>query len=592
MKRNTSHSIRKSSLYDYSGSIERQETIAFLLDFASKSKTGIEEYWKKMKRYYDGDHDIRGTYSRFAAEQSLPWLPAQSTDGYVHVESQINATVPDFEFSPREKNDTDKAKQREKIVKYICDNANLAYKNARNERLLGIYGSSVWKVCWDSAAAYGENNGDVAVLCPSPDEIYTDPTSTDVDGCEYIGYVYRMHKQKAMRIFAEDFRSTNSCFEDYLDDNGFFSSHSNVTSDTYDAENDTVSITEWWFRQPRNGRMNIKRAGREYVYEWKAGDIALSVLINGKEVRYIPKYWKRTGFTEYPFVISSRIPDGKSIWGKSELSQIIPLIDAKDRELGYAQLNGAFNSNDIILLEENALCDGENLDNSPGAVWKLRPGMIGKVARLGNMSPSQTSLYSGAMYWQNLIEITTGNFEINQGKEPSNVTTATGIALLNERSESRKNQKSIDRNEGFKRLFSLIDKTALENYSDGRVVRLGFCDDDEFVYNFGGFIKRTRLYSYIPSVDITIHTGAGITNSRAFTVSALTSLIGMNINADNYKLVKAYVQNLGIPEREEICRTLDEKFEEKEDAEIKAEEILKAIGMLSGKEEENDRESE
>ena len=266
MKRNTSHSIRKSSLYDYSGSIERQETIAFLLDFASKSKTGIEEYWKKMKRYYDGDHDIRGTYSRFAAEQSLPWLPAQSTDGYVHVESQINATVPDFEFSPREKNDTDKAKQREKIVKYICDNANLAYKNARNERLLGIYGSSVWKVCWDSAAAYGENNGDVAVLCPSPDEIYTDPTSTDVDGCEYIGYVYRMHKQKAMRIFAEDFKSTNSCFEDYLDDNGFFSSHSNVTSDTYDAENDTVSITEWWFRQPSDGKAKVK-IGEEYALD-------------------------------------------------------------------------------------------------------------------------------------------------------------------------------------------------------------------------------------------------------------------------------------------------------------------------------------
>ena len=592
MKRITSHAIRKNSLYDYSGPVERQETIAFLADFAKRSKTGIEEYWKKMRRYYDGDHDIRGTYSRFASEQSLPWLPAQSTDAYVHVESQLNTTVPDFEFSPREKDDTQKAKQRERIVKYICDNNNLAYKNSRGERNLGIYGSSVWKVCWDSAAMFGENKGDVAVLCPSPDEIYTDPTSTDVDGCEYIGYVYRIHKQKAMRIFSEDFKSTNSTFEDYLDDSGFFSSLTNITSDSYDAENDTVTITEWWFRQPADGKMNIKRAGKEYRYEWKAGDIALSILINGKEIRFIPKYWKKTGFTEYPFVISSRIPDDKSIWGKSELSQIIPLIDAKDRELAYAQLNNAFSSNDIILLEENALCDGENLDNSPGAVWKLRPGMMGKIARLGNMASSQASLYSGAMYWQNLIETTTGNFEINQGKEPTSVTTATGIALLNERAESRKSQKSIDRNEGFKRLFSLIDKTALEYYSDGRVIRLGLTDEDEIVYRYGGFTKKTREYSYIPSVDITIHTGSPITNSRAFTVSALTSLIGMNITEDNFKLVKAYVRNLGIPEREEICIYLDEKFGKDKSEDMTAEELMEFMEGFMGKEEENDRESE
>lgn len=582
----SSKTISKSSLYDYSGVHEREESIAFLLDFATKNKIATEEYWKKMRRYYDGKHDICDSASTFASSRNMSWMPAQSTDGYIHVESQINPSVPDFEFSPRDKSDCEKAKQREKIVKYICDNNDLPFKNSRNERRLGILGSAVWKVCWDSSAFFGENKGDVAVLAPDPSEIYTDPTAKDVDSCEYIAYVYRVHKQKAARLFADDFKRSGTSIEDYIDSGRFFSFASKLDSDMYDCEEDTVTVTEWWFRQPQEGKAAVKQNDRTVQYEWKSGDIALSVLINGKEIRYIPKYWKKTDFENFPFVIYTRLPNDKSVWGRSEIDMIIPLIDAKDRELTYAQLNNAFSSNDIIITEENALCDGETLDNSPGAVWKVRPGMIGKVARLGNMAAAQNSLYSGAMYWQNLIETTTGNFEISQGKEPSSVTTATGIALLNERAESRKSQKNIDRNAGFKRLFELIDKTALEHYSDGRIVRMGLADDENIVYRYGGFARKTRESMYIPSVDITIHTGSAVANSRAFTVSALTSLIGMNINSDNYKLAKAYVEAIGIPQRNEICEYLDEKFSVGEEAALSGDEIINIIKDTLQKEEE------
>ena len=68
---------------------------------------------------------------------------------------------------------------------------------------------------------------------------------------------------------------------------------------------------------------------------------------------------------------------------------------------------------------------------------------------------------------QNLMEQTTGNFEVNQGKEPTRVTTASGIALMNERAKSRQTLKKAGRTEGFKRLYSLIDYTALEFYEKG-----------------------------------------------------------------------------------------------------------------------------
>ena len=347
-KRQINVSIPGKHLYDYSGVHEREETAAFLLDYASKCRGNVEEYWKKMRRYYDGKHDIAKTSEGFARESSLPWLPAQSTDGYIHVETQVSSSLPDFEFSPRDKTDYDKAKQREKIVKYVCDNNDLEYKNARNDRRLGIDGSAVWKVCWDSGACYGEDTGDVSVLCPKPYEIYPDPSSADVDGCEYIGYVYKIHKQKAERLFRKDFERLGTSIQDYIGLCGFGSDV--FDSDMYNSEDETVTITEWWFRQTCDGKeISGGQDGRKY--EWKAGDIALCIFLNGKEVRYIPKYWRNKDFDSYPFVIYSKIPTDKSIWGKSELEAIIPLIDAKDRELLFAQLNSAYSSNDIIIME-------------------------------------------------------------------------------------------------------------------------------------------------------------------------------------------------------------------------------------------------
>ena len=51
----------------------------------------------------------------------------------------------------------------------------------------------------------------------------------------------------------------------------------------------------------------------------------------------------------------------------------------------------------------------------------------------------------------------------------------------------------------------------------------------------------------------------------------------MKINADNYKLVKAYVESIGIPERGEICDFLEQKFGEGKDAEITQQEIMKIL---------------
>ena len=566
---NESNFRSDGSGYDYSEKSARENTIKSLLNLAGKSKSAVTEYWKKMRSYYDGDHEIRRHNAVFTSEQDIPWEPAQSTDGFIHVESQVDTNVPDFEFSPRAAEDYDRAKQREKITRFVCDINCLEQKNAVNERRLNILGSAVYKVCWDSSVFDGRNSGEVIIDIPKPEQIFTDPSSSTVDGCEYVGYVYRLHKQRAKRIFENELKRMGVGMADYINAYRSGLSYYEFTGfnrTAADASDDTVTVTEWWFRQPSDGECTVDCFvdGKpvKVHYKWKAGDIALSMLLGDREVRYIPKYWKNTVCAMVPFVIYSKIPKEDSVWGKSELEALVPLIDASDRELAFAQLNSAFSSNDIIVAEENALADDGELDNSPGAVWKLRPGMMGKIQRLGNGAYSETSQYTNSNYWRDIMKDTTGNYELNQGVEPTRVTTASGIALLNERAKNRQNMKKVIKSEGFRRLYELIDRTALEYYDDGRILEIGAAGEDGKIYRFADYASYPAGSddAYIPLVDVKIHVGDGVANSKAFTVQALSDLIKVSINADNFRLVQSYVELVGLPMRGQICDMLEKKY--------------------------------
>ena len=87
---------------------------------------------------------------------------------------------------------------------------------------------------------------------------------------------------------------------------------------------------------------------------------------------------------------------------------------------------------------------------------------------------------------------------------------------------------------------------------------------------------------YIPAVDVTVYTGSSVANSKAFTVSALSTLMNMKINEDNYKLVRAYIETIGIPESAELCRYLDERYGKGENEVISEEEIMRILERTIG----------
>lgn len=518
----------------------REDNIKELFEKSVSYRSGADKYWRKMRAYYDGTHDTARRTGDFLTFVNIPWKPAELPDGYMHVESQVSPKLPDFEFSGRNSGDTDYARAREKITRYIFDINDMERKNATNERRLGIYGSAVWKL-----SAYEDVYGcpEIMVENPSPENIFPDPCASNIDECEYIGHVYRMSILREERIFAEDMKRKGITFRALLRDE---------KGKSLSGEEDTVEVLEWWFRQRSDGEYINANGERAY---YSRGDIALSVLICGKEVRYIPKFFTKTNYNSFPFAIYSRIPKDGSIWGKSELEEIIPLIDAADRQLAFAQLNTAFSANDIVIYEENAFSPDSYPDNRPGAVWKLRPGMMDKVSRLGGLAGESLSHYEIVEKYRTMIKDVLGNYDYMQGDYSTRVTTATGLALLSDLAASRASVKNVCKKAGFASLCRLCDIFALEFYTDEKISLI--FDGDE---KAAEYLSKIRSAEYIPEIDVRVNIGEGVENSRSFTISALTSLIDKDVNEENYPLVRAYINAVDIPEKAEIISQLDKKF--------------------------------
>ena len=520
----------------YSDINVRERIIAENIDTARTARSAMEDYWQKMRGYYDGTHETARQTGEFLSGLSLPWTPCAVPDGFLHVEGQIEATPPDFEFSALTDGDTAQVSIRDRLVRRIAQNADLTAKNAVNERRLNLYGSAVWKLC---VIRDGKGKADISIENPPIETVFPDPFGKTVDDCEYIACIYRMATGKAARIFANDLEAHG------LTMSGIIGSKHRGKRDPLGL-GDTVEITEYWFRQPTDGE--------DSGYVYKSGDIALSVLIEGTEVRYLPKFWPKTSYEKYPFVIYTRIPSEETIWGKSELEPILPLIDAADRQLLFAQLNTAFFANDILVYEENAFASDSYPENAPGAVWKLRPGMMDKVKRLGGLCSDNIAHYEIAEKYRAMMKETLGNYDFMQGDSTTQVTTATGLALLGDYASKRMKAKNICKKAGFERLYRLIDALALEIFSAERLHELSGC---EGAFCFEDYYRE---YGFVPDVALTVHAGEGFENSRSFTLSALSELCTMKTDESNYPIVRAYISALGIPERASLLEALDRKY--------------------------------
>ncbi|MBR2927539.1 MAG: hypothetical protein IKC24_00070 [Oscillospiraceae bacterium] len=576
----TKDEFRDQRVYDYTSAEGRVNTAEWLFAQAKSERTGQENLWKKYDDYYNGSHEVAAELQEQLTLQGIEWTPPAIPDPYIMVESQIIPEVPQPEFRGRDDDqDGEWAKKRAFAVKYICEANRLNDMNTSNERRLRKYGDAFWKAYWDDEMRCGNRRGDIRIKDIPVEDIYIDPTAgkDGLQAAEYVVYVYSMHKLRFWRTYREELQEKGISLDDitgrrYQTEEGMFEPFTAGS----DAQEDLVQVMEFWFKQPEDAEDGVE-----------AGSIACSIQAGGQEIRYIEKYWEETGkqCRLFPFVHYWCIRDESQFYNRSELAPILSMVDAADRELSMGILNDAFMANDIVLVEEGALPPGEGFTNAPGALVTVNPGRAGGVARLGGLSDGVRCL--GMVEWMlTQIQRTNRNFDSNNGRETSRVSTASGLLQLRTDAQEQQRLKRADRDAGFCRLYELLDWLALEFYRDDRLLFIGAKDEHEkgemLRYNGEAFAMQSAAEFnalgeemapeeiYYPRVDVTVSVGDALGKSPSMTLQVLDKLAAIPVTTENWRLLASELELLDVPGKQEIIDRWRQQFEPKVPPEVLA----------------------
>ena len=561
---------KNGRVYDYTTEESRVATAEWLFEQAKNERTAVEDGWVRNEGYYSFVHAAAAEMREALEEQGIDWTPAVVPDPFIQVESQLVPEVPQPEFHGRDDDaDGEKARRREFAVRYIVEENRINDMNTSNERRLRKLGDAFWKAYWDETMPCGEQSGNIRIKDVSPEDFYPDPTAgrEGLEACEYVDYVYTMHKLKFWRLYHDVLEKKGILLEDLLQtqyrvEDGLFEP---VTSGTL-ARDDMVQILEHWYRNPCDTK------------EAPAGAIGCTMQAGGVEIKWIPNYWEKTGrqCRLFPFIHYWCIRDETQFWNRSELDPILSLVDAADRQIAIGQLNDAMMANDVVLVEEGALADGSEFTNVPGAQVTVKQGRMGGVARLGGLNNGIQSV-SAVNWFLDQIQRTSRNYDSNNGRETARVTTASGLLQLRGDAETQQKLKKADRDAGFCRLYELLDWLALEYFDDDRLLFIGAKKKGEqpqsLTYNGDAFARRAGVkvdmltaavtdegFDYYPRVDVTVTAGDGLSKNPATTVEVLDKLAASQITADNWELLAAELEYLDIPQKQEIIESWRRKF--------------------------------
>lgn len=527
-----------AQVWDMSTKEARQRQVKRDFEDAKTEKGPYTANMVENDNYYNNKPYTYRQAQELQEKLGINFTPPVLPLAFTEVESQIDDVVPTFQFTGREGLAPNKAKERELAAGYVLYNNNIEELNLDNERALNSLGNAFWKVSWDSSIKGLGFKGDLVLGNPDPANIFPDPNAYDVDDCEFLCYAFRGHRRKLRRMFGK--------IIDEITNDG-----ERGTTEIYEnnqnkalANDETMLVIEYWYRDDE-------------------GDIACSIQINYVEVKHIPKYWQNTrhsGNQMYPFVKYGKIPVRKSFWDKGEIDTAKHLFDAANREFITAILNDAFMANDMIMYDPSALMEGEEFSNTPGAKLRVQPNKLDAAAkRLGGVSENG-GILNMIQFIKEQVQETNGNYESAQGKEPVRVTTASGIAQLNEKADARKVVKKAGRTEGFKRLAQLIDWSVLEFYNMDRLIMVGAepgKPKESLTFNSMNHMESGQNgQPYFPKVDVEVVAGDGIRKSKAFTLQATQELANTPVTPENIGIILSQVELLDLPNKDAIVSTM------------------------------------
>jgi hypothetical protein len=579
----------KNIVWDMSTKLAREIQVKRDFGMAKDAKMPVTLQLIQLDDYYNNRHYSKDQILTLAATKGWDFIPPVLPDPFILVETGIDPVKPDFTFKGRDNVlDPQRAKERQDIVAFILYDNCIDDMMPENERNISKSKNAFWKVAFDGTIQGPGYTGKITIGNPNPANIFPDPSAYDVDDCEYIIYAYRLHRRQARRTFGkviDNIKNDNNHSDTEIyggkADISMGTVNGNTSNQQYD--DNSLQVIEYWYKDDK-------------------GDIACSIQINETEVKHIPKYWKNTassGNQSYPFVKYCKIPMQQSFWDKSEIETILDLVDAADREFLTAILNDMLNADDIIIREEDCFANGFSPSNTPGEHWIVKANKGVNIRRLGGVGSNINALNMISFIHEKIQE-TNGNFDSAQGKEPVRVTTASGIAQMNERANKRSDLKKADRNTGFRRLYELIDWTALEFLNHDRIVTIRgennepdstmtFNSANHKVFNRKQYVAQMEKAmeqgievtpemeqefaseaTYFPRIDAEIIVSDGMIKSKAFTAQATSEVLAQmdRLNPAKAEVLKSQVETMGLPNQEAIEQGIDMTIQQQQQAQM------------------------
>ncbi|WP_026562489.1 hypothetical protein [Bacillus sp. J37] len=481
------------------------------LSAQSEMRTEMREYddfylakhWNKERATWRPDPIVN--YVSYIVDQKAPQLTNNRPSGLI---------------LPTSQDDEEAAKLFTQVTDVISERVDLDDKNDQVVRAGLLLSTGWYKVYWDNSLTGGSPvkgniwKGDVAIDIPDPSNIFTDPNAVTVDECRYIIYCV----PKSIQWVEQKF--------------------------DVKVDPDTALETEI-FDRPSTNHGKDRVLFYEYWHKDKEG-IHCTYAAGGQILKEIKKVYKHGRYPFVPFVAKK---NRKSIWGISEIKNILSNQKLLNKLVELPVTHAMLHANPITLVDPKSGIDISKWQNKPGQLWYAKD----PKNSVGQVKPPEmpSDVYKLADNLIQYIEKMGGVYDSMTGSTPTGITAATAIQLLQEQGSIP--IKGIIRNlhQSLKDVYELMIELVKENYTETRFIRL---IDEDGTVEFKEF--NAIQYAEI-DFDVKVSAGDSTPTSKAY-----VSQLGADLFQQGLLLGSEYVEmQEGLPNKDRIVARLREQEE-------------------------------
>lgn len=415
-----------------------------------RGKANLERRVVEDERWYQLRHwdVIRGQGSAQRPEPASAWL----FNAIMNKHADAMDNFPEARVLPREQDDVEEARRLSAVLPVILERCGFEgrYSDAWWEKLK--HGTAVYAPLWNSGLNGGL--GDVEVGTVDLLNIFWEPGITDI--------------QKSRNLFVVDVKDNDLLEGEYPQLEGKLrrSGGVDVTAYVYDDSVDLSgksAVIDWYYK--------VRRGGRTVLHYAKlcAGELLFA---SENDSRYAQRGWYDHG--EYPFVFDTLFPEKGTPVGFGYVAL------CKDPQLYIDKLSQIMLENAMMSGKKRFFIGGntgvneeEFLDWSAPLVHVEGAGNLDEahIREIVTQPLDEVFLKVLRMKIDELKE-TSANRDVSQGSSSSGVTSAAGIAALQEAGNKSSRDMIAASYRAYVKLGYLIIELIRQFYSQGRSFRM------------------------------------------------------------------------------------------------------------------------